>query len=55
MLGRRERRHEQIFDELKEARGYWKLEEEALDRNLWRSRVGRGCGPVVRRTTELIN
>ena len=35
--------------------GYWKLLEEALDRTLWRSRFGRGCGPVVRQTTEWMN
>ena len=31
MTGRRGRRHKQILDDLKETRGYWKLEEEALD------------------------
>jgi hypothetical protein len=30
----------------------WKLKEEALDRSQWRSRFGRGYGPVVRQTTE---
>jgi hypothetical protein len=30
------------------------LKEEALDRNLWRTRFGRGYGPVVRQTTEWI-
>jgi hypothetical protein len=29
---------------------YWKLKEEALDRTLWRTRFGRGYGPVVRQT-----
>jgi hypothetical protein len=24
------------------------LEEEALDRTVWRTGFGRGCGPVVR-------
>jgi hypothetical protein len=28
------------------------LKEEALDRTLWRTRFGRGYGPVVRQTTE---
>jgi hypothetical protein len=55
VLKRRERRRKQLFDDLKETQGYWKLEEEAMACNLWRSRVGRGCGPVVRSTTELIN
>jgi hypothetical protein len=30
------------------------LREEALDRTLWRTRFGRGYGPVVRQTTEWI-
>jgi len=25
--------------------GDWKLKEEAVDRTLWRTRVGRGYGP----------
>jgi hypothetical protein len=28
------------------------LKEEALDRTLWRTRFGRGYGPVVRQITE---
>jgi hypothetical protein len=28
------------------------LKEEALDSTLWRTRFGRGFGPVVRETTE---
>jgi hypothetical protein len=31
---------------------YWELKEEALDRTLWRTRFGRGYGPVVRQTAE---
>jgi hypothetical protein len=30
----------------------WKMKEEALDRTLWRTRFGRGYGPVIRQTTE---
>jgi hypothetical protein len=52
MMGRRGRRREQLLDDLKEKRRYWKLKEEALDCTLWRSRFGRGYGPVVRQTTE---
>jgi hypothetical protein len=37
-----------FLDDRKEARRYWGLEEEALDRTLWRTRFGRGCEPVVR-------
>jgi hypothetical protein len=53
MTGRRGRRHKQLLDDLKEKRRYWKLKEEVLDRTVWRTRFGRGYGPVVRQTTEL--
>jgi hypothetical protein len=52
MTGRRGRRHKQLMDDFKETRGYWKLKEEALDRTLWRTRFGRGYGPVVRHITD---
>jgi hypothetical protein len=52
MTGRRVERRKQLLDDLKKKRRYWKLKEEALDRTLWRTRFGRGYGPVVRRTTE---
>jgi hypothetical protein len=52
MTGRRGRRCKQVLDDFKERRGYWKFKEEALDRNLWRIRCGRGYGPVVRQTAE---
>jgi hypothetical protein len=52
MMRRRGRRREQLLDDLKEKRRYWKLKEEALDRTLWRSRFGRCYGPVVRQATE---
>jgi hypothetical protein len=52
MTGRRGRRRKQLLDELGEKRRYWKLKEEALDRTLWRTRFGRGYGPVVRQTAE---
>jgi hypothetical protein len=52
MTGRRGRRRKQLLDDLKEKRRYWKLKEEALDRTQWRTRFGRGYGPVVRQTTE---
>jgi hypothetical protein len=41
----------QLLDDLKEKRRYWKLKEEAIDRT-WRTRFGRGYGPVIRQTTE---
>jgi hypothetical protein len=52
MTGRRGRRRKQLLDNLKEKKRYWKLKEEALDRTLWRTRFGRGYGPVVRQTTK---
>jgi hypothetical protein len=44
---RRGRRRQKLLDELKEMRGYWKLKDEALDRTLWRTGFGSGCGLVV--------
>jgi hypothetical protein len=52
MTGRRGTRRKQLLDDLKEKRGYWKLKEEALDRSQWKSRFGRGYGPVIKQTTE---
>jgi hypothetical protein len=52
MTGRIGRRRKQLLYDLKEKRSYWKLKEEALDLTLWRTRFGRGYGPVVRQTTE---
>jgi hypothetical protein len=49
---RRGRRRKQLLDDPKEKRRYWKLKEEALDRTVWRTRFGRGYGPVVRQTVE---
>jgi hypothetical protein len=47
---RRGRRRKQLLDELKEARRYWKLKEEAQDHTLLRTQFGRGYGPVTRQT-----
>jgi hypothetical protein len=52
VTGRRGRRRKQLLDGFKEKRSYWKFKEEALDRTLWRTRFGRGYGPVVRQTTK---
>jgi hypothetical protein len=52
ITGRRERRRKQVLDDFNEKRRYRKLKEEALDGSLWRTRFGRGYGPVVRQTTE---
>ena len=47
MTGRLERRRKQVLDDRKERRGHCKLKEEAL----WRTRFGRGHGPVLRQIT----
>jgi hypothetical protein len=52
VMGIRGRRRKQKLDEEKEARGYWKLKVEALDRTLWRIRFGRGYGHVIRQATD---
>ena len=52
VTGRQGRRRRKLLDDLKERRGYSHLKEEALDRTMWRARIGRGFGPVVRQTTK---
>jgi hypothetical protein len=42
MTGRRGRRRWKLLDEFKERRGYSHLNEEALDRAVWRAGFGRG-------------
>jgi hypothetical protein len=44
-----EKRCRQVRDDFKETRGYWNLKEGAPDSTLWRTRFGRGYGPVVRK------
>jgi hypothetical protein len=51
---RRGRRRRKLQDNIKERRGYSHLKEEALDRTIWRDVFGRGFGPVVRQTAELM-
>jgi len=41
VTGRRKRRHKQLLPDLKEARRYRNLKEEAPDRTLWRTGFGR--------------
>ena len=48
VTGKEGRRRMQLLDGPKETRGYWELKDEAQYRNLWRTRCGRSCGPVVR-------
>jgi len=50
VMGRQGRRHKQLLGDLKEKRGNWKLKEKAPDH----SHFGRGLGPVVKQTTELM-
>ena len=45
-------RRKQLQNYLKKMRAFWKLKEEALERNMWRTGFGRGYKPVVRQTTE---
>ena len=51
MTRRQGGRRKKLLDDLRDRRGYCHLKEEALDRNMWRDRFGRGFGPVVRQTT----
>jgi len=44
--GRRERRCKQLLGDLKEKRKCWNLKGGSVDRTVWRTRLGRGCGPV---------
>jgi hypothetical protein len=52
VTGRRGRRRRKLLDDLKERRGYFHLEEEALGCTMWRARFGRGFRPVVRQATK---
>ena len=51
MTKRHGRRCKKLLDDLKDRRGNSHLKEEALDRNMWRDRFGRGFEPVIRQTT----
>jgi hypothetical protein len=42
VTGRRGRRRKRLLNDLREMREYWKVEEDALDLTLWRTRFGRG-------------
>jgi hypothetical protein len=55
VTGRQGRRRRKLLDGLKDRRGHCHLKEEALDRTMWRARFGRGFGPVVRQTVNLMN
>jgi len=49
-MGGRRRRRKQLLNGFKEKRRTWKFTDEALERTLWRTGLGRGCGPVVKHT-----
>ena len=44
---RQGRMRKKLLDDLKDRRGYCQLNEEALDRTMWRNRFGSGFVPVV--------
>jgi hypothetical protein len=52
VTGRQGRRRRKLLDDLKERIGYTHLKEEALDRTMWRARLGRGFGHVVRQAAK---
>jgi hypothetical protein len=47
VMGRRGRRFNKLMHDLKKKRRKWKLKEEGVDRTPWRTRFGRGYGPIV--------
>ena len=49
---RRGKTPKQLLDDLKVKTGYCKLKEKELARTVLRTRFGRECGSVVRRTIE---
>ena len=55
VTGRRGRRRKQLLDDLTETSGHCKLKQEALERTLWRTGFGSGCGHAVRETKEWMN
>jgi hypothetical protein len=52
VTGRQGRKRKKLLDDLKERRGYSHLNEETLDRTMWRARFGKCFGPVVRQTAK---
>jgi hypothetical protein len=52
VTGRQRRRRKKLLDDLKERRGYSHLNEEALDRTVWRDGFGRSFGPALRQTAK---
>jgi len=52
VTGKRGRRRKQLLDGLKETIANRKLRKESRDRTMWRTRFGRGYGPVGRLRNE---
>jgi len=52
VMGRRGRRLKQLLDDLKETKGYWKLNERVQHRTPSRIHFGRGAGHGGRQATE---
>jgi hypothetical protein len=48
---RRGKRSKQLLNDFKEKKGYCKFKKEALDRTVWKTGFGNGCGTVVRENT----
>jgi hypothetical protein len=48
---RRGRKRKQLLEDLRQTGGFEKLKEDSLDRTLFRTRFGRGYGPVIRQKT----
>jgi hypothetical protein len=48
VTGRRGKRHRKLLDDLKERRGYSHLNEQALDRAMWRACFGTRFEPLVK-------
>jgi hypothetical protein len=46
MTRRQGRRRKKLLKDLKDRRGYCELNEDALDRTVWRNRFAIGFGPV---------
>ena len=52
VAGRRRRRCKQVVGDLKEKRRCSKSKVEAIYRTVWRTRFGKGYGPVVRQMRD---
>ena len=52
VTGRQGKRRKQLLDDVKKKRGYWKVKQNAPDHTLWRTRFGRGYGPVEIQSKE---